>query len=61
MELTEADKEAQQLLKQAERTEESALWLPAGSEERQEKMKEAVALYSHIRKLSEKVANSCGL
>lgn len=61
VELTEDDKEAQKLLKQAEKTEEAAMWLPAGSAERQEKMKEAVALYLHVRKLSDKVAKSYGL
>lgn len=61
MELTEDDEEAQKLLKQAEKVEEAALWLPAGSNERQDKMKEAVSLYSRVCKLSGRVAKSHGL
>ena len=61
VELTAADREAQKLLKEAEKAEEAALWLPAGSEERQGLMTEAVSLYARVRKLSDKVARSHGL
>lgn len=61
VELTEDDKEAQKLLKEAEKVEEAGLWLPAGSEERKNKLNEAVEMYSRIRKLSSKIAKMYGL